>query len=77
MAKFEPDSYWGLGNDAYVGALHFFHQVHCLNLLRKAAFAIYGRESSWYHLKRDGGHGMSSHVHEHIDINAQSGEKLG
>lgn len=38
VAKFE-DRYWGMGNDSYVGSMDLFHQVHCLNLLRKAAFA--------------------------------------
>ncbi|KAF2167514.1 hypothetical protein M409DRAFT_36594 [Zasmidium cellare ATCC 36951] len=38
VAKFE-DSFWGMGEETYVGALDFFHQIHCLNMLRKAAFS--------------------------------------
>lgn len=38
VAKFE-DSVWHMGDDAYVGALDFPHQIHCLNMLRKAAFS--------------------------------------
>ncbi|KAH8892520.1 hypothetical protein GQ53DRAFT_861863 [Thozetella sp. PMI_491] len=37
-AKFE-DSVWGLGDDAYVATLDLFHQLHCLNALRKMAYA--------------------------------------
>lgn len=37
VAQFS-DSVFHLGPDAYVGALDFFHQIHCLNTLRKAAF---------------------------------------
>lgn len=29
---------WGYGNDAYIATLDLNHQVHCLNLLRMAAF---------------------------------------
>ncbi|KAL4918795.1 hypothetical protein BDW62DRAFT_217421 [Aspergillus aurantiobrunneus] len=35
------DEYWGLGNDAYMVQLDVMHQIHCLNMLRKAAFADY------------------------------------
>ncbi|OAA36116.1 hypothetical protein BBO_08288 [Beauveria brongniartii RCEF 3172] len=40
VARFE-DEYWGMGNDAYMVQLDVMHQIHCLNLLRKAAFAEY------------------------------------
>lgn len=43
-AKLE-DSIWGLGDDAYAGVLDVFHQIHCLNQLRKFAYADY------YHMK--------------------------
>lgn len=39
-----PNDYWGLGNDAYIGQLDVFHQIHCLNELRSMAFADYGME---------------------------------
>lgn len=32
------DDIWGLGDDAYVGTLDIFHQLHCLNLLRQMIF---------------------------------------
>ncbi|KAG5958379.1 hypothetical protein E4U57_001343 [Claviceps arundinis] len=40
VAKLEDDD-WGLGDDAYVAALDVFHNLHCLNSLRKAAYATY------------------------------------
>ncbi|KAL4959709.1 oxidase ustYa family protein [Aspergillus stella-maris] len=40
VARFE-DEYWGLGDDAYMVQLDVMHQIHCLNILRKAAFATY------------------------------------
>ncbi|KAK2747201.1 hypothetical protein FQN55_005196 [Onygenales sp. PD_40] len=39
-ARFE-DEYWGFGPNAYMAQLDVMHQIHCLNLLRKAAFATY------------------------------------
>ncbi|KAG8157745.1 hypothetical protein KVR01_012407 [Diaporthe batatas] len=39
-AKLE-DSIWSLGNDAYAGTLDLFHQIHCLNQLRKYAYRDY------------------------------------
>ncbi|PGH06193.1 hypothetical protein AJ79_06581 [Helicocarpus griseus UAMH5409] len=35
------DEYWGFGPNAYMAQLDIFHQIHCLNKLRKAAFATY------------------------------------
>ncbi|KAI5866528.1 hypothetical protein GGS23DRAFT_602848 [Durotheca rogersii] len=40
MAKLE-DAEWGLGDDAYVGTLDLYHQVHCLNMLRRQAYRGY------------------------------------
>ncbi|KAI1277741.1 hypothetical protein F5Y07DRAFT_398294 [Xylaria sp. FL0933] len=34
-----PDEHWGFGEDAYMGQLDIVHQLHCLNALRKRAFA--------------------------------------
>ncbi|KAL7629514.1 hypothetical protein AAE478_001035 [Parahypoxylon ruwenzoriense] len=35
------DAEWGLGNDAYVGAFDVYHQIHCLNSLRRNAYGGY------------------------------------
>lgn len=40
VAKFDND-YWGFGGDAYMAQMDIFHQIHCLNMLRKAAFQDY------------------------------------
>ncbi|OAT10641.1 hypothetical protein, variant 2 [Blastomyces gilchristii SLH14081] len=40
VARFD-DEYWGFEQDAYMAQLDIFHQIHCLNRLRKAAFATY------------------------------------
>lgn len=38
VAKLENDI-WGLGDDAYSGAFDVFHQIHCLNTLRRIAYS--------------------------------------
>jgi hypothetical protein len=35
------DRHWDFGDDAYVGDLDVFHQLYCLNILRKYAYADY------------------------------------
>ncbi len=35
------DAEWGLGDDAYVGAFDVYHQIHCLNSLRRNAYRGY------------------------------------
>ncbi|KAK4076824.1 hypothetical protein Purlil1_12591 [Purpureocillium lilacinum] len=40
VAKLE-DHIWGLGDNAYVAALDLFHNLHCLNSLRQAAYGNY------------------------------------
>ncbi|ETS85648.1 hypothetical protein PFICI_03673 [Pestalotiopsis fici W106-1] len=32
---------WGLGDDAYLAQIEVFHQIHCLNQLRKEVYAEY------------------------------------
>ncbi|KAI2472892.1 hypothetical protein F4781DRAFT_427984 [Annulohypoxylon bovei var. microspora] len=76
VAKFN-DEYWGLGDDAYVGALDFFHQVHCLNVLRHESFRYRNREGEtvpkwndihWIHIQHCVGMMM-----EHLLCNADAG----
>jgi Mycotoxin biosynthesis protein UstYa len=52
--------YWGMGDDAYIAVLDTQHKMHCLNEIRKMAFADYGRgyppvrkqrELDWIHLR--------------------------
>ncbi|KAI0113404.1 hypothetical protein F4814DRAFT_421703 [Daldinia grandis] len=76
VAKFN-DEYWGLGDDAYVGAFDFFHQVHCLSVLRREAFRYWSREGEtvpkwnkihWIHIQHCVGMMM-----EHLLCNADAG----
>jgi len=54
------NEYWGLGDDAYIAALDSQHKMHCLNEIRKNAFADYGIDAppkkvhsklGWIHLR--------------------------
>ncbi|KAH8646942.1 tat pathway signal sequence, partial [Tricladium varicosporioides] len=68
VAKFE-DKDWGLGDDAYVGDLDVFHQLHCLNSLRKIAYGKY------YNKSTVDAHGTSLreiHVNHCVDILMQA-----
>jgi hypothetical protein len=42
---------WGLGDDAYAAHLDVFHQLHCLNTLRKIAYGKYYNASMGNHDK--------------------------
>ena len=44
VARF-PDEIFGLGNEAYIAALDIQHKLHCLNVIRKMAFADYGENA--------------------------------
>ncbi|KAI0506722.1 hypothetical protein F5B22DRAFT_622419 [Xylaria bambusicola] len=65
VSKYE-DKHWGFGDDAYVGDLDVFHQLHCLNTLRQYAYAEY------YNLTAidasDGNSVMALHVNHCVDI---------
>lgn len=39
------DEVWGQGDDAYAAAFDVFHQIHCLNALRKMAYRGYYGET--------------------------------
>ncbi|KAI1123086.1 hypothetical protein F5Y10DRAFT_286475 [Nemania abortiva] len=65
VSKFE-DEHWGFGDDAYVGDLDVFHQLHCLNTLRKYAYADYYNMTA---LKASHGDSMMAlHVNHCVDI---------
>ncbi|OAQ99428.1 hypothetical protein LLEC1_05538 [Akanthomyces lecanii] len=42
--KFPPS--YGLGDDAYMAQVDAFHQLHCLNLLRRQAWKAYDHEAA-------------------------------
>ncbi|KAI0546159.1 hypothetical protein F4679DRAFT_558659 [Xylaria curta] len=60
------DKDWGFGDDAYVGDLDVFHQLHCLNTLRQYAYADY------YNMTKldasDGSSLNAVHVNHCVDI---------
>ncbi|MCJ1312252.1 hypothetical protein MMC25_005926 [Agyrium rufum] len=68
VAKFE-DEFWGLGDDAYVGALDVFHQLHCVNALREYAFADFGEEIP---TKKKHGNLQWVHLRHCVDILVQN-----
>ena len=54
------DSHWGMGDNAFIASLDVQHKMHCLNELRKMAFADYGNDAPtktihgqlwWLHLR--------------------------
>ena len=45
VAKIDDET-WGLGDDAYVTALDVYHQLHCVNMLRKIAYGSYYNDTA-------------------------------
>lgn len=39
------DREWGLGDDSYIGAFDVYHQIHCLNSLRRLVYHVYYNET--------------------------------
>ncbi|KAI0096349.1 hypothetical protein GGR51DRAFT_543422 [Nemania sp. FL0031] len=65
VSMFE-DKLWGFGDDAYVGDLDVFHQLHCLNTLRQYAYADYYNMTALN--ASDGNSMMALHVNHCVDI---------
>ncbi|KAJ8120607.1 hypothetical protein ONZ43_g2723 [Nemania bipapillata] len=65
VSKFE-DKHWGFGDDAYVGDLDVFHQLHCLNTLRRYAYADYYNVTALN--ASDANSVMALHVNHCVDI---------
>ena len=53
-----PES-WGRGNDSYFGRLDVFHQLHCLDALRREA-----RFDHYYAARYPGGFNTTSRLHQ-------------
>ncbi|GAW19220.1 hypothetical protein ANO14919_087050 [Xylariales sp. No.14919] len=60
------DEQWGFGDDAYIGDLDVFHQLHCLNTLRQYAYAEYYNMTALD--ASDGNSVMALHVNHCVDI---------
>ncbi|KAI1144864.1 hypothetical protein F4825DRAFT_445326 [Nemania diffusa] len=65
VSKFKNKD-WGFGDDAYVGDLDVFHQLHCLNTLRQYAYADYYNMTALD--ASDGNSMMALHVNHCVDI---------
>lgn len=52
-AKLE-DADWGLGDDAYAATFDVYHQLHCLNFLRKLIYPNNYNKSNWHHADIEG-----------------------
>lgn len=52
------DVHWGLGDDAYAASWDVYHQLHCLNSLRKMAY------SNYYNLTHPRAHPDKANKHE-------------
>jgi hypothetical protein len=68
VAKFE-DEYWGLGDDAYMAQMDVFHQIHCINVLRSAAFEDHPQTTKKKE-KKDKMYWI--HMHHCVDIALQN-----
>lgn len=64
VVKFPPE--YGLGDDAYMGALDIFHQIHCLNILRQEAFKDYYFDGERYHEEMYGPNSTHRRVHSKL-----------
>ncbi|KAI0530302.1 tat pathway signal sequence [Xylaria digitata] len=65
VSRYE-DKHWGYGDDAYVGDLDVFHQLHCLNTLRHYAYADYYNMTALD--ASDENSLMAHHVNHCVDI---------
>ncbi|KAJ3578012.1 hypothetical protein NPX13_g2553 [Xylaria arbuscula] len=65
VSKYD-DKDWGFGDDAYVGDLDVFHQLHCLNTLRQYAYADYYNMTALN--ASDGSSLIAVHVNHCVDI---------
>ncbi|KAL9128733.1 MAG: hypothetical protein Q9217_002640 [Psora testacea] len=46
-----PDEMFDLGNDAYIGGMDIFHQLHCFDAIRQEAFKDYYWDGEKYHME--------------------------
>ncbi|KAH7028123.1 tat pathway signal sequence [Microdochium trichocladiopsis] len=68
-AKLEDDV-WGLGDDAYAAIFDVYHQLHCLNFLRKLIYPSYYNTSNWHHADVEGF--FEIHMNHCVDIVMQA-----
>ncbi|KAH8881130.1 hypothetical protein GQ53DRAFT_832661 [Thozetella sp. PMI_491] len=71
------DHLWGLGDDAYATGLDVFHQLHCLNSLRRRVYSQYYFSEEHHHHAESWtpGDGLTIdeiHINHCVDILAQA-----
>lgn len=67
------DEDWGLGDDAYVAILDVYHQLHCLNTLRRIAYGGYYNESkAGEHHHSQKGEMYEVHINHCVDMLMQT-----
>lgn len=49
-----PEELFGFGDEAYIGGMDIFHQIHCFDAIRKEAFKDYYWDGERYHLEMYG-----------------------
>jgi hypothetical protein len=64
------DSIWGLGDDAYGAIFDVYHQLHCLNFLRKLIYPNYYNVSTWHNADIEGL--FEVHMNHCVDIVMQA-----
>lgn len=69
VAKLE-DAIWGLGDDAYASTLDVYHQLHCLNYLRKLIYPDHYNRSEFHHADHPGY--FEIHMNHCVDILMQA-----
>ncbi|KAH8894252.1 hypothetical protein GQ53DRAFT_744994 [Thozetella sp. PMI_491] len=72
VAKLEDED-WGLGDDAYVAIFDVFHQIHCLNTLRRMVYGKYYNETGGrFHHKTLKGEMHEVHINHCVDMVLQT-----
>ncbi|TQS31321.1 hypothetical protein Golomagni_08403, partial [Golovinomyces magnicellulatus] len=70
VAKLE-DKDWGLGDDAYAATLDVFHQLHCVDTLRRIAYGTYYNQTQMS-LKPTNQTRMEMHMNHCVDMLMQT-----
>ncbi len=65
-----PDEQFGLGDDAYASYFDVYHQLHCLNSLRKMVYGGYYNKTTMADARDPGL--LELHVNHCVDILAQA-----
>lgn len=67
------DEDWGLGDDAYVAILDVYHQLHCLNSLRRIAYGqYYNTTGAGLHHETHKGELYEIHINHCVDMLMQT-----